>query len=362
MILQSIQLLRAIAAIMVVVFHANSLVAEKIPSHKFSNTGAAGVDLFFVISGFVMVYSCRNLFAQRGAFSGFLLKRAIRILPTYYLFTTLTLCILIFLPHLYENMELRIHRVIASYALILTEDSLNIPGTIVGVGWTLAFEAWFYLNFAWILCFSRRWMLPLLLMVFLIGTASHWWLPSIPAFWIVASNPLVFEFLFGCVIALAFQQNIVISPAISVLCIVVGSIALAVAGQYAWVVYFLDTDRIWAFGIPSALIVAGTTNLEQHCSKFRIPFPVLLLGDSSYSLYLSHTYVQHAIVIWITPGVAPLGIIPLVLCTVMVSLSVLVAIVCYQCFEKPVTAMLKCKFSRSLSPTETRPQQISQRI
>ena len=87
--LVSIQALRAIAAFMVLAFHLSNL-AEIAPRLQTTNfvLGAAGVDLFFVISGFVMVYSCERLFNRPGASAQFVVQRLVRIVPLYWLATT----------------------------------------------------------------------------------------------------------------------------------------------------------------------------------------------------------------------------------------------------------------------------------
>lgn len=99
----TLQALRALAAASVVIYHTlfmlrhNAGYAIAVP-----DLGATGVDLFFVISGFIMVYTTHDLFGQRGAVLPFLRRRAIRIAPTYWLYTTVVVLLLAFAPRLFQ--------------------------------------------------------------------------------------------------------------------------------------------------------------------------------------------------------------------------------------------------------------------
>src|SRR5258705_5378402 len=77
----SIQALRAIAAILVLLGHASVALREKVAAFPFFPAGPFGVDIFFVISGFVMVYSSERLFGQPGASMYFFARRLARIVP-----------------------------------------------------------------------------------------------------------------------------------------------------------------------------------------------------------------------------------------------------------------------------------------
>ena len=141
----SIQFLRGIAALMVLFLHTPGGLDRFYPEFSVRTTGAAGVDIFFVISGFIMVYTTWGKFRKPEASWAFLKSRASRILPTYYLFTTFTLVVLLFFPHWYHKLKYDPGITICSYLLILSDNNLGFPGTLVGVGWTLAFEAFFFI-------------------------------------------------------------------------------------------------------------------------------------------------------------------------------------------------------------------------
>src|SRR5665213_384 len=95
----AIQILRAVAALMVVLSHAqNDALREAIANgYRFTRFELlpwdSGVDLFFVISGFIMVYSSQRLFATPGAGGAFISRRLIRIVPLYWMITAIALVI-----------------------------------------------------------------------------------------------------------------------------------------------------------------------------------------------------------------------------------------------------------------------------
>jgi peptidoglycan/LPS O-acetylase OafA/YrhL len=137
--LQSIQLARGLAAIMVAVFHAR-LVLDDVAGRDYLGWlslpfGYAGVDLFFVISGFIIAYVTDG---REFRLSEFYLRRAIRILPIYWIFTVLTWMGLVFVG----NADFTAWRIFASFAVLPQQ-----VAPIAGVGWSLELEAIFYIVF-----------------------------------------------------------------------------------------------------------------------------------------------------------------------------------------------------------------------
>jgi exopolysaccharide production protein ExoZ len=127
--LKSIQILRAAAALGVLLDHAG----RWLDVAPIVDIGAAGVDLFFVISGFIMVYTSERLFGQTGAPQRFLARRIIRIVPLYWTLTAFAALVLFgFGPN-----------TLGSYLFIPTH-----RGPILTVGWTLNYEMMFYSLFA----------------------------------------------------------------------------------------------------------------------------------------------------------------------------------------------------------------------
>jgi hypothetical protein len=138
-VLQSIRTLRGLAALLVVGFHA----AEK--AGLSFKVGAIGVDLFFVISGFIIWV----VTAQRPATPGtFLLNRAIRVVPLYWTITLLVAGLALLVPSLLASRVLDPARLLASLLFIPHLDAAGMPWPLLAPGWTLNHEAFFYLVFA----------------------------------------------------------------------------------------------------------------------------------------------------------------------------------------------------------------------
>ena len=283
---KSIQALRAVAAILVCLFHAASHFDA---AEKTFRVGNAGVDIFFVISGFVMW----SVTARRAPSpAAFLRHRLIRLAPIYFLFTCALLALYAALPAAFPHMRPpTLQHVLLSLAFVphINPDGRMLP--VLGQGWTLDFEMFFYLLFALALALPRRWRLPslaLLLLVLplaglLLGEALVQRAPPL-----VLLNPLLVEFLGGILIAQAAAAGARPGRAMSWASLAIGALALALLPNPG-----ADNDwaRLLLFGVPSLMVVGGAVGVELATRDFRVGRLPLLLGASSYSLYLSHTFV-----------------------------------------------------------------------
>lgn len=157
--LDNVQILRALAALLVVVGHSIAYVfaqVAKVDPSFAQDTGpipwASGVDLFFVISGFIITYASGVSFGDHRRVVPFISRRAFRILPLYWLLATLWLPVLAA-----SGKAPGLGQLIASYALFPI-DAMGDGriGPFFGLGWTLEYEMFFYLIFALLLSFSRR--------------------------------------------------------------------------------------------------------------------------------------------------------------------------------------------------------------
>ncbi len=278
---RSIQYLRGAAALAVVLFHTVQWMQSQELTRFAFPTGAAGVDVFFVISGFVMWASTDEAPPTPGAF---LWRRAVRILPPYWLFTLLAAAGALWAPHIFQDVHVTWRHLALSLALI---PHLNPQGDgfpVLKTGWTLIYEAIFYLIFAVGLRFPRNMRL-----IFLAGaltTVAAIGLVS-PQAYVLFADPLMFEFLAGVGVAVLWRSGRLGSRRRGALLI-----ALALAAFVALqIVQFDDYDwRPLFWGAPAVLLVAGAVDLEA--AGFGRPSRVLkLIGDGSYSIYLCHTLV-----------------------------------------------------------------------
>src|SRR4028119_2522583 len=136
--LNLLQVYRGIAALLVVMFYLNQMSTERLNQVTFFNlfySGWSGVDYFFVLSGFIMVYVHRSAIGKKDQLKSFLVKRAVRIYPIYWIITLTVLCFFLVIPGFANNKDLSLGKVIVSLLLIPQKDQF-----ILEVGWTLTYE------------------------------------------------------------------------------------------------------------------------------------------------------------------------------------------------------------------------------
>lgn len=290
----SIQALRAFAANAVLIAHLS--VIEQKYQHGATllpgwvSDGVFGVDVFFVISGFIMAsLSSRD-------WRAFLYARALRILPPYWFYTSLVVAVMLIRPDWVNSSFAEPPSIWKSYLLI---PSTTLP--VLAVGWTLVFEAYFYLVFAAILAARLRYLLAVALWAAAI--AALWLIfpseagnPAYPVLSTVAS-PLALDFIGGVVVALLLAR---FAPRWPLLVLIFGAAALAAALialpdplALTWD-QALRWHRLALIGLPCMAIVYGSVGLEIK-RKLSVPNFLTRLGDASYSTYLSHVLVASAV-------------------------------------------------------------------
>ena len=150
-----VQLLRFIAAMMVVTMHTTEAIGLRVPGHTLADTwgiGSAGVDIFFVISGFVMAVSTPQPDkSSRYKFSEawlFMKRRFLRITPLYWFYTTLKIISVLIVPSLALRTTLHPFHIVCSYLFIPVMSPWGLVQPVLPVGWSLCFEMFFYLMFS----------------------------------------------------------------------------------------------------------------------------------------------------------------------------------------------------------------------
>lgn len=291
--MDSLQCLRGLAALAVVLFHLRGVEIKYLQGPALLDDVAryadAGVDLFFVVSGFVMTTVAAGRYTKEGAGSQFLGKRAWRVLPMYWIFTTLVVALMAVVPTM-VNSSYADQSVLASYLLI---PHAQLP--VLTVGWTLVHEAYFYLVFAGAIAFVPERTVPVFLLLWAAAIGASAWLPpgpATPAHYLVTS-PLTYEFIAGAMLGLYWRRI----PACLALPLIVAGVATAVVAAIA----LPETGpgsitvgtRVALFGSAAVLLLAGSVRFEAQ-GRLRFPMWLVRLGDSSYSLYLSHVFVISA--------------------------------------------------------------------
>lgn len=332
----SLQYLRAAAAMMIVFTHG----WDQLPwlKERLPDIFQSGVDLFFVISGFIMVY----VTAKAGSSAlHFFKMRVIRIVPLYWLYTFATAALVLALPQLFKTTEFTVPHFIQSLLFIPHWGPAGSLSPLILLGWTLNYEMFFYAAFAIAMALSTSRRVPLTIAMLLI-------MPILALFVDFTgsaagefySNDIVLEFMFGMLLAPLFLNGYLDRVGVlgGAVLITAGAVGLCIGGHH------LDQVRVLIFGIPAALIVAGALSIEATRRVEKVQ-PFLLLGDASYSIYLAHMFPIALLRFgWNTAGLPVDGLGPVVLFMALTLLSgALAGVASYILVEKPLLDLMRGK-------------------
>lgn len=347
----SLQSLRGIAVLLVVVLHiyafeAKAGVGPSFLPH-FSLFGSSGVDLFFVISGFVMVFTTVNVRRSLGSFLRFLYKRVTRIYPLYWLITAVLLLGYFVFPHYIQREGLSD---ISFVKAVLLLPQVELPYLIVG--WTLIHELYFYAVFSLFILFPRQCLVHLLLawlflIIFLNQQSASETSPTL----LLISNPLTLEFILGCFAGLLVVDNqrrfAKMTTALGVFLLVGG-----------WLYYhhfvhseLLGWTRALLLGVPYSMIVYGATAWEARGS-LRNSSLLVTLGDASYSIYLLHFLVISVVSkLWVHlfPAFPHSSLDNLAFIITCLLLSCLSGLLSFRYIEQPLIAVSRFRSKQKLN-------------
>ena len=290
--IDSIQILRAVAVFAVVISHAmhelSGLLAGEIAQfNEKIFPGDFGVDLFFVISGFIMVHVSRNAFGKPGATMDYLKRRIARIVPLYWLMTSLMIMVVVFLPNRVDTATNDPLQWLFSYLFVpydRVSDGLARP--VLGLGWSLNYEMYFYLLFSIGLMFRRVVAIPLTIgMIVVTWLAGQTGLAGFTPIGFL-SQPIIFEFAAGMVLGWVYLTGFRLPLIVALPLVGAGLALLATAPLFDDAVERL---RHLHYGIPATLIVLGFVFL-RGTDDFRASSLMLEAGENSYSTYLSHPF------------------------------------------------------------------------
>ena len=325
-VIRPIQYLRALAAMMIVWVHSLYIIPGMVERLGALNFGGTGVDLFFVISGFIMVVTTaeKNVTPEK-----FFLRRIIRVVPLYWL-ATLAVIACAAVKHSFN--EAFAPAAIAKSLLFIPYSSLEIPRGVWPIlqnGWTLNYEMFFYALFGLSLAAPERARLPILAVMLgslvVIGGVFGPFTSPLPLFY---TSAFLLEFVAGMILAHGWLRHGMRDSLLqSVFLIVFGF--CCIASQQSRLIVMSG-----AF-----ILVAGCLNPRICAIQNR---PLLELGNASYSIYLIHQFVLDALAwSWIRlipfatwASAALFMVFALVLCA-------LAGCLCYRFIERPLTSQLR---------------------
>jgi peptidoglycan/LPS O-acetylase OafA/YrhL len=358
--IDEIQILRAFAALAIVIHHGifESVAFAALGGANFVPPRLmpwpAGVDLFFVISGFVMVHSSQRLYGKTGGPRHFLWRRLARIVPLYWATTALALAAARLVPGAVSGAAPTLAMILASLAFIPMMRPDGVTQPVYSLGWTLNYEMFFYLVFALFLPLSRA--RAVMGVALVLGAFSLFgWLArptnAALAFW---SSPMVLLFVAGMGIA-ALRLEGVGLPLWLRLALAAGALAYLAFDPFGLmrdplaIVQTLDFTRVAAWGVPAALLVAAAALRRERGAaqgEARAPWRLLVaLGEASYALYLIHPFVFRPVrEAMIRLGLAPL-IAPWPYLALLAITACAAALIVHWLAERPVTAYLQAKLA-----------------
>jgi exopolysaccharide production protein ExoZ len=282
--LYNLQLLRAIAAAFVVVAHLTALNPPTLG--RLLAFGLYGVDLFFVISGFVMVHTTM---IRPVTPAQFMMNRIVRVVPLYWALTLGIFAVAVVAPGLVNATRADPVELVKSLLFVPFMKSNGLVQPVLFPGWTLNYEMFFYAVFAGALLIGSvrgRIMTVAAALAGLVAAGAIFPVRgTIPQFY---TAPLLLEFAFGMLISWAAAQPHGRLPErrVSLCCIVAGFAAILL------VPYAFDPVpvRLLTIGVPAAAIVYGMVALDAAGQSVRSP-TAMLLGAASYAIYLVHPFV-----------------------------------------------------------------------
>ncbi len=288
--LQFIQLLRGIACILVALMHVTVTFSQTYHLPFLGNIfkfGGAGVDIFFVLSGFIITYSNKQYITKATSIGKFFKKRMIRIFPIYWIIISLLLVFQLLLPSFYRTyFQLTAANIFNTYFLLPNHDMIN------GVSWSLTNEMFFYILFMLALLIPSKKFILLLLFVYLAFLIV---LPAIPITTTNINNgftqllifPMNIEFLLGVLVVFLLEKF----PQKWCFLFLVTGVGCFIfsAAFYTEILQFLTGGyrRAIMFGFPSFLIILSLVKYELT-ANIKVHNLFLKIGDASYSIYLFH--------------------------------------------------------------------------
>lgn len=328
-------MLRGIAVLMVACAHLFSVEAKlggPTIIGKWALNGFAGVDLFFVISGFIMAFTNQYNFGRISAVPRFWFLRVFRIYPLWILVCGAIYAVWLYHPDWVYQSHHSNPDILKSF-LLIPQNELPLHA----VGWTLIHELWFYFVFGIILVFPRILSVPLLLIW--AGFIVFSYFSPIFAMneWVsLFTHPLSIEFIAGalCGIFLA-KSKFGFSKSLIMFSIAITIVLMTKIDGNGGEFFAARTGRALYFTLPFVFLILGIVSLEKEHGHF--PKFLSKIGDWSYSLYLLHVPVFAAFVRLFAPFSDPNSVLDNIAFIALATFAaILASFVTYSLFERPI--------------------------
>jgi exopolysaccharide production protein ExoZ len=340
--LPAIQMLRAVAALAIAllhVFHDAETISVRMGGSFSVGSSlplAAGVDLFFVISGFVMIYASRDAFGSAASIGPFLRRRAARIIPIYWAVTLVYLVISLGGLGPLNRPKPDGWEIAASFLFIpwLTGSGPLIQ-PVYSLGWTLNYEMMFYVLFALALPLRRSLAVPVVVGLLMVLAFAGQFVPASNVqvyFW---TRSIILEFAFGMIIGQMALAGVKPGKSLAVAIVVVSIVLLWLAATRPQ----LFPDRALMFGLPSALLVIAALAFNDMRTNSLPARLGIRLGDASYAIYLLHPFVIRGLSVG--AGGLLVGLSPWIYIGLALGTTCMVAIAAWLWFERPITKVLQ---------------------
>lgn len=341
--LYGIQTLRFLAALLVVVYHVEGALINRanfpMPNY-FGMGGQIGVDVFFVISGFIIALTTSKIKSENNRENtiNFMVKRVIRIVPVYWFYTFLKIVAILAIPSLALNTSFDLQHILGSLFFIPTANPVNgslFP--VVPVGWSLNFEMLFYLIFAVAIFLKANKFAVVALAFSLVFFLEH----QFPSNEILSffAHVRLFEFFLGMIAFDIFTKVKKVSASLTLAFLILSVSLFSLNFADIYNQYFLTV------GLGSFFMVLFFLYSETWIVKCRLKKIFEKLGDASFTLYLSHGFVVPVLV------VIGSQILNLDMWTIFLSVTIMSVIagqLAYELFEKPTVNYLNTKWKERL--------------
>lgn len=336
--ISSLQALRALAALLVVFSHIrhkhlqnSEPVAQFMSGYDF---GPYGVDIFFVISGFIIAYIGPPGFHTLADIARFAKRRVVRIFPLYWLVTLVAFTAWLYNPQIVNSSAPHLTRIWESFVLWPTDGRY-----LYQTGWTLSYEIYFYLLFALTMLAGplQRIILPVFLAASIALGVYLTPNKDSPVFHMVTGHYLI-EFLAGYLFCILFRNNFQNFPRAGLAFLGLGTCLILAKSVFGGPVL----EGIYYWGAPAILIVFGGLMIENI---IKWPKHIIAMGDASYALYLTHSLVLAPLaIIWykLLPASLTSNVLFML---VALAATLITAHLCHLIFEKPVTRLLYVHFT-----------------